>query len=714
MKHLFTDIEYQSKPYPVQCYRSAKTVYEEQFTAGRLTSAGWNGAGYMLNVLDDMPTRNKPDAFGEYQTFGLTVDGRDLSYGWTLAGEEQTEQQLENGENVRMARLTLTRSDVPVMLTVCTMLDGTAVMTRWLEITNRADRSLHIGNITVMGGLMEHMDGWKNFVTPQQPENIYRLGYFENSNWGHEGAFRWHALHPNGTAVYGRYQADRYRHPMFMMENRARGGMFIAQMGWTGGYAFDFNLRADGDATDLLFKIRTDGPNPFITLAAGEKYTTPQVHMGFLFGSLDDAVNEMHEHLRRSVFTLPPARGVLGWVEGGMGPERLMDVKATKHFADTMAAIGAETMIIDAGWYCPMGTECKEWSPRVGDWTPDPERYPNGIAEIRDYIHEKGLLFGVWFDIERIGKASKLYEQHPDWAMKSAAGDITTMLDLTNPEVADWMENELARALEEYQIDLFRLDYNLGISSMFCPIREGESGTARYYQAVYRIYENLRRRFPHVVFENCAGGGGRTDVGMLKNFTHTWVSDWQVAPRSVAITNGMTMALPPEYVDRLVSGMNCHTRGSLEWTVRQTIFGRPTSNDYNAVGTTFNPEQIEFVRHTLDLYKEYLRPYIRHSKMYHHTPELYGEQPQGVAILERAAADGEAGALGVFALSDQARIPETVTVYPRGVDLSATYEVRMDNSGACYEISGERMSNEGIRVALHGALTSELIVYRKK
>ena len=714
MEHHFTHIEFENKPHPIQCYRSSKTVYEEQFTAGRLTSAGWNGAGYMLNVLDDMPTRNKPDSFGEYQTFDLELDGCDLSFGWVLEGREQKEQILENGSAVRVARMILTRTDIPVKVTVCTMLDGTAIMTRWLEIENLSERPIRVGNITIMGGLLERMDGWKNFVTPSAADKLYRLGYFENSNWGHEGGFRWHAVPQNGTNIYGRYQADRYRHPMFLLENQARGGMFIAQLGWTGGYAFDFNLRAETDSSELMFKIRTDGPKPFITLRAGETYTTPQVHMGFLFGDLDDAVNEMHEHLRRSIFTLPPARSVLGWVEGGMGPERLMDVNATKHFADTMAMVGAETMIIDAGWYCPLGTECKEWSPRVGDWIPDPERYPNGIAEIRDYIHEKGLLFGMWFDIERIGRSSKLFAEHPDWAMKTAAGETTTMLDLTNPTVSTWMENELARALEEYQVDLFRLDYNLGPKSMFCPVFEGETGTARYYKEVYRIYENLRRRFPNIVFENCAGGGGRTDVGMVKNFTHTWVSDWQVAPRSVAITNGMTMALPPEYVDRLVSGMNCHTRGSLEWTVRQTIFGRPTTNDYNAVGTEFNPEQIEFVRHTLDLYKSYLRPYIRHSKMYHHTPELYGEQPQGIAILERAASDGEAGALGVFGLSDQSQIPKFVTVYPRGVDISAVYEVLMDNSGHTCELSGYRMSNEGIRVKLNGALTSELIMYRKK
>lgn len=226
------------------------------------------------------------------------------------------------------------------------------------------------------------------------------------------------------------------------------------------------------------------------------------------------------------------------------------------------------------------------------------------------------------------------------------------------------------------------------------------------------MYARLRRRFPDVVFENCAGGGGRTDLGFVANFTHTWVTDWQVAPRSVAITNGMTMALPPEYVDRLVSGMNSHTRGSLELTVRQTLFGRPSTNDYNAVGSEFNTEQIDFVRHTFSIYKEFIRPFAPEGKIFHHTPEVYGEQPHGDVILERAAADGSRVVLGIFRLCRQpdGTNDTAVTVIPRGIDGGKTYRVTFDNSGSTAEIAGYTLKNDGIRVLLGGVFTSELIL----
>ena len=289
------------------------------------------------------------------------------------------------------------------------------------------------------------------------------------------------------------------------------------------------------------------------------------------------------------------------------------------------------------------------------------------------------------------------------------------MLDLARDDVAEWIEGELARVIEAYGIDLFRLDYNIGAHDVFyaLPAAVGrECGTMKYYRNINRIYRNLRLRFPNVVFENCAGGGGRTNLGFVENFTHTWVSDVQTAPRGVAITNGMTMALPPERVDRLASGMGSHARGSLAHTIRQTLFGRPTTNSYGPVGSPMNPNQIDFVRRSYDIYKTEIRPYATDGKMFHHTPEIWEPQPKGVCSLERASADGRHDVIGVFSLSDTAHGGETVTVYPRGIDMTARYALTFDNSGRTVEVDGFALHNEGIRVTLDTALSSELLVLR--
>jgi len=300
--------------------------------------------------------------------------------------------------------------------------------------------------------------------------------------------------------------------------------------------------------------------------------------------------------------------------------------------------------------------------------------------------------------------------------------DNGSQLNMAIPEAAAWAEAELCRVIEEYKIDLFRLDYNLhqhNLQNRYRGANGEENAFLRYYRNTLAMYERLRRKYPDVVFENCAGGGGRTDVAFVRNFTHTWVSDHNTAPRSFSITNGMTMALPPELVDRLVSGMGCHTMAALSWQVRNTIFGRPTTNDYNAVGSEMNPEQLKIVKHTFDIYKKHVRPYIDESMIFHHTPELVGdstapdaivEQPRGTGILERASEDGCHGVIGVFNLAD-ATYATVHTVYPRGIDPSRSYAVTFDNLGAVVEMTGAEMMQKGIRVTLSGSLSSELIIY---
>lgn len=716
---MFRDVQIIRGDRPVVSYRTGMMVYEESFDDGRWLARGWNGSGFMLNVLDSMPTRLNPDAFAEPHAFDLEVNGASLNYVWRCGDITAEEVESPHGGTDLHVAVVLTHAEHPFRVTVHTLLDGSELFTRWLTLENLADAPVNISALAPLSGGLTFLRDWRSHVAEADPRQLFTLGYFDKAIWGHEGLYRRYPL-PNAIyTVAGRHRRQRHRHPFFTLEDHTNGAIWIAQMAWSGGYSFDFDLNADGGDAALTFRMGIDSPNPLLVLGPGEAFDSPRVCIGMLHAGLDDAVNAMHAHLRRSYFTLPEARGLTGGlVEAGMGPERLMDVTATKYFADTAAAVGAETLIIDAGWYCPPGTAVKEWHPRSGDWYPDPDRYPNGIGEIRDYIHEKGLLFGLWLDLERIGASSKLYAEHPDWAAKHfIEGRHGSMLDLARDDVAEWVENELARVIEKYQIDLFRLDYNIGWADVCyaIPAATGgrECGTMKYYRNINRIYRNLRERYPDVVFENCAGGGGRTNLGFVENFTHSWVSDHQTAPRGVAITNGMTMALPPERVDRLASGMNSHTRGSLAHTIRQTLFGRPTTNSYGPIGSPMNPNQIDLVRRSYAIYKTEIRPYAADGKIFHHTPEIWESQPKGTCILERASADGCHAVIGVFTLSDAARDGgETVIVYPRGLDVSKRYMLTFDNSGKTTTADGFALVNEGIRVTLGAALSSELLVLR--
>ena len=706
----FADI-YVDEAKKTYAYRFGTAVYEEQFDGHRLNAVGWNGAGYTLNVLEDMPSRIPVGEHQDTPAFRLEAEGRTLEYDWQLIGFEKQSE----GEGVHGV-LTLASTLCPLTVKVHTKLDGTGVMERYLELCNDGDKPLSIGGISLLSGAVEeNTTAWDPFFDQRNAERLYSLGSFESAEWGCEGLFQWQDLPNAELTVSGKWQTERYRHPVFFLKNNLHGSLFYGQLGYTGGFDFRFRKNTDvnkkGRNSRLSWDLALAGPKPMLILAAGEAYQTPSMHVGMLIGELDDAVHEMNRHLRRSVLLHTDVNGIKGLVESGMGPERTMDVTACKHFIDTAAALGAETFLIDAGWYAPTGLATTEWSLRQGDWQVSKDLYPNGIKEIRDYAHQKGLKFGMWMEPEAIGPRSRIAAEHPEWLATSFAFHETRkQLDLTIPEAAAWMESEIVRVIEENKLDVFRLDHNNRVNFWYA--RSGDScGILRHYDAVYGIYRRVRERFPDLVMENCASGGSRTDVGMLKDFTHTWVSDWNEAPRSIAITNGMTMCLPPETVDRLVSGMFCHTRGALDLQVRHTLFGRPSTNDYNCVGSEMNPAQIDFVRHSFDIYKSFVRPMAGADRIYHHTPEINGIQPEGVCVLERAAENGSRSMIGVFNLCMAGAREERV--FPRGITADGRYRVTLDNSGSTAEADGFTLCNEGLRVRLDGALQSELILIER-
>ena len=665
------------------CFRAGMTTYEEALADGRYMAVGWNAAGYPQNVLEAMPTNLDERLFAQPQAFDLEANGCCLAFDW--AEKDFACAREEKGLH---AVLTLESGIVPLRVKVHTLLDGTAVLRRWLEVENTGDSPLNLSRIAPMCGPIEVIRDVSEYGV--SPEEVYTLGYMSESEWGCEGLYTVRPLTRGGFCVGGKLGAGRHRHPMFTLENRLLGTMMQVQLGYSGAYEFRFDYEysplAGANRTQLTFRAEITGYAPLLRLAPGEAFETPAVHVCVLAGDLDDSVNMMHRHLRRSEFPAEPD-GHYELIECGMGPERVMDIPATKHFADTAAAVGAEALIVDAGWSVKAGEECAQWWARC------------------DYIHEKGLLFGLWMDAERIGPDSEAGRAHPDWlSTRMRDGKKSTMIDMTNPEALAWVEAQIARLVEEYGIDLFRLDYNLSESDLLLRTTHAggtECSQLRYDRAVCGMYARLRARYPQVVFENCAGGGGRTDVGFVRQFTHTWVSDWNRAPRSLAVVSGMTMALPPERVDRLVSGMDCHTRADLDFQLRVTLFGRPTTNDYNPIGSAANPGQLARVRHAFELYKGFIRPLGRDALIFHHTP-----------VLERASYDRTRAVIGAFRLSGGA--PDEVIVQPRGLSSALSYRVTLDNSGDQFEVSGRELTQCGLRIRLTHALTSELVLLETK
>ena len=380
------------------------------------------------------------------------------------------------------------------------------------------------------------------------------------------------------------------------------------------------------------------------------------------------------------------------------------------HSIDEAAEVGAEVFFIDASWYAaPQGN----WWKTVGDWQVDRQRFPDGIKPFRDRVHAAGMLWGLWMDAERVGDQSRVAKEHPDWLAMNYDGkrEMGGLLDLTNPSAAKWMEEQIIRVIEDNELDFFRLDYNTNPLRGIRHLQDGyvENGYWRYYEVVYGVYDRLRARFPKVIFENCAGGGARTDIGMVRRFNHTDVTDWQIAPRSFLITNGMTMALPPESVDRLLGGQGGQSAADFDFQSRLLLFLEPKFGFLYPIGASPNPIFMMRTKRWVKLYKDFVRPFLNTSRIFHHTPVMSGVEPHGWGVLELDSDDRTQGICGIFQLS--APTESEYHFRARGLDLSRRYRVTFDNSGESVQIDGLTLMQQGITVRLEGALTSELLLF---
>lgn len=693
-------------------YVSDLTIYDEGLVDGHWIGRYWSTTGVIRPEKDIVPDLARLRTL-DLDAFRLVIDGQDLRGRWQWEGSDT--QSDTRGQHV-IVRL---RHEVrPVALAIHTRLDGSGILVRWLEITNTADTASALVAVAPFAGLLWRVANPTELITQQ--DVLYRLGRYQIDAWGHEGAFGWQDLPRGVTRVEGRRGRSGHGRPTLFAQNGANGEIAVVDLAWSGNWAY--TMRRDeeipGSESSLLLEIGPDGRAPQRILEPGETISTPEVHLGLLHGDLDSAVQALHLHLRSTVLPSQPegrAQRVeanhWGYVADRVDPEFL------KHDIDVAAAVGCELYILDAGWY---GTEPGEWYWTVGDWSPG-TWMPGGIEQIRAHARASGLLFGLWMEAECVGSKSRLFAEHPDWVLRrdgrpvgrEADGKGHYALDLGKPEVAEWVEVQIAEAIERYDLDLFRLDYNVDMWSGGETLRDGyvEGTLWRYYEALYGIFDRIRARFPHVILENCSSGGGRTDLGLSSRFHTVWTSDWAQAPRGLGVLNGLTLALPPELCNRIAGVMNPDQwmYGDLDFQLRVAFMGHPVFIGIGPAVDALVPAHRARVEHMIGLYKDFIRPLLTTSRVFHHTPALDAPEAEGRCVLEYAAPDGERALAAVFRLTSA---PSAAYRFrPRGLDRGKRYRVTFDNTGETVVLSGLELQRDGLELYLPSPLSSELLLF---
>jgi alpha-galactosidase len=703
---------YQSETRRAARYVSENAVYEEALEHGRWIGLYWSDSGQVQREntaagLPGLDATRRP-----LHTFELEIDGQSLHNRWDWVGASTRPGERPGTQEAVVELRHMVR---PISLKVITRLDGSSVMVRYLEISNTGTAPAALASVAPWSGVLwntstERVSHYSNTNPSFDPEAQakFSLGYFANDDPLQEGNFTWQPLPAENFRIERKAHGRSWGSPYYIVKNQVTGAMFFIGLAWSGNFFAEFAHRHD---TLLSFRIGPLAPAPLRMIAPGETVRSPEIHLAPLHCSLDQAVAGWHQHMRASVVPPRPSGKEMYTVAGRVVEEP--DDWILREI-DIAAEMGVEAFMVDAGWY---GDHFAEWPEQRGDWH-EGTWLPGGLKGVRDYAHAKGLLFGLWHEAEAVSDKSRLHQQHPDWTMQTDDHrPLAETLDLANPEAAAFFEDSVLRLIGDYQLDFYKLDYNVSTGEGGQTLRDlyTENEAWRHGEVLYRTYDRVRRQFPNTCLENCAGGGGRNDLGMLSRFHYACESDWSVMPYSIRAINAMSLFLPPEaicYYHNHVNwmGVQAHQLADADTHLRVTLFATPIFVGFGAQNADRSTEFFRKTRRYISLHKGFCRPVLaNHPAVFHHTPEIGLFTPADWCVLEYAAQDRQRGYAGLFKLSDGA---QEYLFRPRGVDLARKYEVTLDNLQNTFTISGRELALGGLPIRLDAALTSELVLYR--
>jgi len=332
-------------------------------------------------------------------------------------------------------------------------------------------------------------------------------------------------------------------------------------------YSGNFLAEVEVDAHDTTRVRLGIAPETFAwTLEPGAAFDTPEAIIawsGSGLGALSDTYHRLYrERLARGRWRDRPRPVLINNWEGtyfDFDEERILAI------ASVARDVGVELFVLDDGWFGQRDTDTSS----LGDWFVDLRKLPNGVDGLARKVEALGLRFGLWIEPEMISERSRLYDEHPDWAIGVPGRHRTQsrtqlVLDLSRPEIVDHLFSVLSDVLRDAPISYIKWDYNRFITEPFSlalpAARQGEF-FHRYTLGLYDLYSRLTGAFPDILFESCASGGGRFDPGLLAFAPQAWTSDDTDAVERLRIQWGTSLAYPISSIAAHVSAVPNHQVG---------------------------------------------------------------------------------------------------------------------------------------------------------
>jgi len=583
--------------------------------------------------------------------------------------------------------------------------DGLSLLEQWVTVTNHSDAPIRI----------ERVDS----VSFTVPKSTYELMYF-TSAWGLEfEPIR--APLTGEKMLYNRNgRSSQGMHPWFSLFGE-NGEVITGSVMWSGNWIVRFESESDGG-----FRVIAgmDDWGFYKDLKPGESMEGP--HVAIAYGHNGD-LNETSIQFARVGRTNWYPKNALSdsllveWNHWWSYEDKFITEDVFKKNIDVAARLGFDVCTLDAGWFGPSepGTF---WYDYRGDWDlVNRVRFPSGIRALSDYTHDKGLKFGLWCEIEALGKDAKLAKTN-DGFVALRDEEPLGYVCFGNPEAQEWAYQTLDRIITDYHCDWIKLDFNLDPGAGCNRTDHGHGagdGLYEHYQGYYKVLTRIREKHSNVILESCSSGGLRIDLGLLGQTHTTFLSDPDWPEHSLQLFWGATTMLAPNVC--------------LHWSYSDWIGEHPLQK--------FNPRDPNVKEHQLDyyvrismlggigfsqklpelpswiaqrydyhihMYKEYVRKFVSHGDLYRLT-----EQPRREGKGERWAAfqyampDQSEHLLFVFRLHNSR--PEK-TIQLKNLQRERMYKLTWLSESKVEYYTGVQLMEEGLVIRALSEEDSNLIL----
>lgn len=443
------------------------------------------------------------------------------------------------------------------------------------------------------------------------PDADYDFIQFAGS-WSRERHLHRSHLRPGTQSISSLLTASSHQeNPFFMLARPHTDNNQGAVFGFNFVYSGNFLDSVEVDQFDTTRVLIGINPDEFgWKLNSGDSFQTPEVIFSYTdngFNALSQQLGAFYaQHLINPHFA-HQERPILinNWEATFMDftEDKLMPI------VERAKELGIEMFVLDDSWFGHRDDDRSS----LGDWFVDEKKFNHGIAGFAKRVHDLDMKFGLWFEPEMISIDSKLYQTHPEWMIKTPGRGQTPgrhqfVLDMSRQEVVDYLFGLMSHIIQDAKLDYIKWDMNRNITEMYgadLPADQQLEFSHRYILGVYDLYDRLTKAFPDVLFESCASGGGRFDLGMMYYAPQAWCSDDTDAVERIKIQDGTSYGYTPSMWGAHVSAVPNDQVGrltSIDMRAKVAYFG---AFGYELDVTELSDEEQATIKQQVAFYKQY-------------------------------------------------------------------------------------------------------------